>query len=122
MRILIESIPHADQRYGTCGDWYPVGADSDALRINISHLNDHAMESLVAVHELVEALLCLKRGITAEQVDAFDLDFVGPGEPGDDPAAPYHREHVFATQIEEMLAKELGVDWDAYGRAVDKLP
>jgi hypothetical protein len=35
-------------------------------------------------------------------------------EPGDDLRAPYHCEHVFATKVERMLAREMGVDWDAY--------
>jgi hypothetical protein len=39
-------------------------------------------------------------------------------EPGDDAKAPYHREHVFATKIERLLAVELGVNWRDYDREV----
>jgi hypothetical protein len=42
-------------------------------------------------------------------------------EPGDHPGAPYHREHVFATRIERLLAEELGVDWNAYSAAIEAL-
>jgi hypothetical protein len=39
-------------------------------------------------------------------------------EPGDDPRAPYHKQHVFAENIERLLAAELGVDWSAYDKEV----
>ena len=45
---------------------------------------------------------------------------MGPGvgkdldDPGDDPRAPYHLEHLTASAIERRLALELGVSWDAY--------
>ena len=61
---------------------------------------------------------------------AFDLAFeteIEQGqrdddeEPGDDPRAPYHREHVYATNVERMLAYEMGVNWDEYGERLDEL-
>jgi DNA polymerase elongation subunit (family B) len=39
-------------------------------------------------------------------------------EPGDDPKAPYYRQHQIATAVERLLAVELGVDWGAYDREV----
>jgi hypothetical protein len=44
-----------------------------------------------------------------------------PAEPGDHPGAPYHAEHMFASKVEEMLAKQLGVDWLEYERAIEAL-
>jgi hypothetical protein len=41
-----------------------------------------------------------------------------PEKPGDDPRAPYHKQHVFAENIERLLAAELGVDWSAYDKEV----
>lgn len=78
-------------------------------------------------HELVEAILCLKRKIDPKAVDLFDMRFESQrapgdtGEPGDDPQAPYFREHQFATKIERMLAEEMGVDWETYERTVMSL-
>ena len=83
--------------------------------------------SLVAVHELVEVLLCEDRGITQIAVDKFDVEFEDerkPGntdEAGDDPKAPYRKEHFFATNIERLLGAELGVDWTMYDKAVNDL-
>ena len=39
-------------------------------------------------------------------------------EPGNNPKAPYHQEHMFASKVERMLANELGVRWNAYDREV----
>jgi len=46
--------------------------------------------------------------------DLFDIQFEGDGEPGDDPKAPYHRKHQWASRLERMFAAELGVDWGKY--------
>jgi hypothetical protein len=51
-------------------------------------------------------LLCIDRGVSFKAIDRFDMNFKGDGEPGDDPRAPYYRQHQFATQIERLLAKE----------------
>ena len=120
MRIQIETIPHEQQRYSTTGDWQ--WDPEDTLQMHVSTLPDWRFSALIAVHELVEALLCRAHGVTTEMVDAWDM---GPGkeldDPGDDPRAPYHREHDFAVGIERLFAHELGVDWNAYGDALDAL-
>ena len=125
MRIVIETIPHGAQRYPTVGDWqfdrHPLTGE-DALYIKVSEFGSANMHMLVAVHELVEALLCKHRDIAEREVDQFDKAFTGPGEPGDDMAAPYWQEHQFASGIERLLAAELGVNWVEYERLVDALP
>ena len=132
MRITIETIPHGEQRYPTAGDWLFLGDPPTELRIRVSSLDDWRMEALVAVHEVLEAILCQARGISEEAVTEFDElferarmadpeNFWLQGEPGDNPAAPYYREHFFATSIERLLAAELGIDWVVYEADVDKL-
>ena len=125
MKIVIETIPHKEQRYDTCGDWY---RDKEGtLRIKVSQEIGDKAAALVAVHELVEVLLCEDRGITQIAVDKFDVEFEDerkPGntdEPGDDPKAPYRKEHFFATNIERLLGAELGVDWAMYDAAINDL-
>jgi hypothetical protein len=126
MKIIIETIPHKDQPYPTVGDWR---RDPDgALRIRVSEEIGDKHALLVALHELVEVTLCEERGITCDMVDEFDRNFEAgrePGntdEPGDDPGAPYRREHFFATNVERMMALELGVDWSWYEESICKLP
>lgn len=129
MRINIRTIPHSEQRYPTVGDWerWRNPAGQDTLRISVSIMSDWRFEALVAIHELCEALLCARAGVTPKQVDEFDLTFEAnrvPGdnrEPGDDPKAPYFAQHQAASQIERLMSAYLGVDWNAYEKEVNSL-
>ena len=114
MRIVIEDIPHKDQRYDTLGDWY---TGPNGLEIRVSReLGSPDARFLVALHELVEAYLCGKAGVTDEMVDRWDMTHVGSDdmEPGDLPGCPYGRQHRFAMLIEHLVAHELGLGND-YG-------
>lgn len=117
MNISMQFIPAIDQRYDTVGDWYYD--ENGDLIIKVSN-DDKEFPSedsqiLVAIHELVEVLLCRKRGITQKMVDDFDMgegsyDKIPEGEEsGDQPNAPYRREHRFAMLIEHLMAHELGL-------------
>lgn len=126
MKITIETIPHETQRYATVGDWY---YDKDeTLCIKVSALSDWRREVLVAIHELVEVVLCKHNGVSTELVDEFDIQFEkariegDESEPGDDPKAPYRKEHCVATGVERILAAELGVDWKPYEQELCSLP
>ncbi len=120
MRISIKTIPHIMQRYDTVGDWEQISS-TDLLSIQVSDLGNWRYEAAVAIHELVEALGCRDKGITSEQVDAFDNAYDGDGEPGDDPRAPYHEQHEFATMIERQIIDMFGLDWEQYDAAVSAL-
>ena len=119
MRIAIETVPHGDQRYPTCGDW--VWGPNDELTIRVSDMGDWRKEAAVGLHEAVEALLCKRSRVSQTLVDQFDRAYAGDGEPGDDPAAPYHREHCFATAVERLFIAALGVSWADYSQAVEGL-
>lgn len=122
--VLILSVRHDQQRYNTVGDYQETDS---YIAVTVSQLPDWRYEALIAVHELVEKVLANHRGIQEGAIDQFDVafetdrDFGDESEPGDQPTAPYHREHVFATQIERQLAAELGVDWADYERAIQAL-
>ena len=119
MKIIIETIPHKDQRYPTVGDWQFLG---DELLIRVSEMGDWKKEALVGIHELVEALLCKSRGITQEEVDKFDMAYKGADmDPGGDIHAPYHSQHLIAGDFEAWLQKDLSVDEEDYENAIDKL-
>lgn len=123
--IHIRTIPHHLQRYPTVGDYYthPNGV----RQLQVSAMGNPDYEFLVALHELIESHLVQKRGIPDSAIDEFDMWYERtrtPGdqtEPGDDPGAPYRREHQFATVIERLVAHELGVDWWNYERKVNSL-
>jgi len=124
LNVEIRTIDHGAQRYPTVGDWY---YDGEKLVILVSDLGDWKKEALVAVHELIEVLLCGARGITQEQVDQFDQKFEASrqagnvDEPGDDPKAPYRKEHFFATNIERLLCTEFGLVWADYNQQIEDL-
>ena len=126
MKIIIETIPHDQQRYPTCGDWQ--WTDSETLSIKVSQLSDWRREALIAIHELAEVLMCKQDGVTEESVDIFDKEFEknrpdgNEDEPGDDPLSPYRKQHFTATNIERILAQALGVDWKEYEDEICALP
>lgn len=117
MRIEIKSVPHAQHRYPTLGDYWR-SADG-MLYIRVSQLPDWRYEFLIALHELIEEAVTRHRGIAEPDIKAFDEAHLDLDDPGMSPEAPYHREHVLATAIEMLVAQELGVDWMAYSKACE---
>ena len=129
MKINIETIPHKSQHYETVGDYW---IDTDGtMQIRVSDMNNWKYELLVIIHEIIEQNLCIDRGIDNEkEIVPFDILFEKEreagkhnedAEPGDDPRAPYRKEHFTATNIERILAQELGVDWEQYNNTVMSL-
>lgn len=133
MQIRFHIIPHSAMRYDTVGDW--LFDEHGDLDVYCAVMGEPNYELLVLVHEMHEALLCRKNEVLEEDVCAFDMAYEEcrrlklPApcgcfvheEPGNDPHAPYHREHVAATIMEMGLAQSLGVDWEAYDNCVVKL-
>jgi hypothetical protein len=112
--LIVNVIPQSKQRYPTVGDWMFDGLGD--LNMKISDMGNPDYEFMVAIHEACEAWLCRKRGISEESVTAFDTSEYGLSlkDPGSDCKAPYHVEHMFALQIEKLLAEKLDVNWDEY--------
>lgn len=126
-KIVIQVIPHNKQRYETCGDYWE---EKDTLQVRVSQMSDWRYEVSVAVHEIVEAILCRHRGIKEKDITKFDLKFekerkqgLHPkdAEPGFDSRAPYRREHALATLIETELIQELGIMWEYYEQEISNL-
>lgn len=122
--IRIKSIPHKKHRKGigiTSGDWF---TKDNIDYIKVSKMSDSRYELLVAVHELIEKSICEQDGITVNMVDKFDSSWKEHNnieEPGNDPNAPYHKQHRIAEIVERLLAVELGVDWNQYDKEVMSL-
>lgn len=125
MRIIIEDIPHAAHRYPTVGDWY-WDTDGD-LHVKVSRCGDKRYERLLMIHELVEALTCDLDGVSQAAVDKFDMEFEqhrhpdDESEPGDNPEAPYRKQHCLATGMERILAGIWGVRWSDYEQTLNSL-
>lgn len=121
-KIIIEGVVPDKMRLEAyheegCGDWFFDGNGDVHVQVAcIGDKNpwDDEVSFLIALHELIEARLCFKAGVTQGAVDAFDAAYTGDEEPGDDPAAPYRRQHRFAALIDHLIAHEMGLI--AYGR------
>jgi hypothetical protein len=126
-KIIAEVIPHKKQRYETPGDYYMKNGN---LIITSSKLKNWKYEMPIIIHEFVEFLLIKKRGITIKEVEDFDLKWNKErenglhkvtDEPGFNKRSPYRKEHRFATKIEKMLVKELGLSWKEYNDNIQAL-
>lgn len=124
-RVVIQVIPHSEQRYPTAGDWIHVKG-AEELDILVSDTGDWRESMAVAIHELTEALCCVHLNIPQELVDEFDIEFEknrtpGCGEPGDSPSAPYFLQHQIATDVEKIFVAGIGLKWQEYDKHLDDL-
>lgn len=125
MNISIKTIANDQHRPGISGaDWFWNGEGD--LEVRVSKMSDWRFEMALALHEVAEALLCKYNGVLQSSVDDFDMEWElnNPNskiEAGDQPDAPYRREHGFATAIERIFASEVGLDWKAYDQELESL-
>lgn len=122
MKINIETIPHNQQRYDTCGDYY---LDQDGTyQVRISSLSTQTREMAVTIHELEEMFRVIAAGIALHEIDRFDQEFMKKNnvdEPGDDLKAPYYRQHQRAGIPERLFIEDVGDNWQEYEKEVESL-
>ncbi len=111
-KINIQIIPHGCQRYETYGDYWID--EKGILQIRVSQFDnpDHALR--IAIHEVLEAWRCAKRGLDFGEIDKFDLEHIESEDPGQLKCAPYHTEHMQSMDIERLLCHQDGVKWEDY--------
>ena len=119
MKFILSTISRQEQRYDTLGDWFTDIDGVHVIRVT-EQPQDRRHAWLLMLHEFVEMVLCMQRGISQETVDKWDMEWKGEGEPGADASSPYYHEHLFAETLERYLASELGVEWSDYERALEK--
>jgi hypothetical protein len=133
MKIEIDIIPHAAQRYPTAGDWFLD--DEGVLQIRASTMSDLRYTALVILHELVEVLVeSIKQGGLSVprwlvvQTDVFDKDYEAKrakdddfSEPGYQPDCPVYQGHMIASAVEHLVAMLLKIDFNAYQDAIASL-
>lgn len=124
MLVYAEAIPHKAQRYETVGDWQLLPG---GIHVSVSDTHSKLSNQLVALHEIVEAILCEAKGVSQEDVDRFDMAYErarkdgDTSEPGDHPGAPYHEQHVVADLVERLVAFHAGVSWFEHEQRVSEL-
>ena len=147
MLIDFQVIPHRRQRYDTCGDYYKRRGWPWTFRVS-RFKGNKTYPILIFLHEIIEFFMCRLAGVRMAAIDKFDIEYekhrpidANGGRlrrdepqanhapcgcqfydvPGDDPHAPYYLQHQTATACEKLIAKALGVDWEAYNNAVESL-
>jgi len=129
VNIFIKTIPFANMRYPSVGDYFIDHMDdgTEVLVVCIARLGNWRYEACVTIHELVEIFIVKHQGIPFEKIDRFDEAFErrrkkgNTDEPGDDPRAPYKFAHCIASGVERVVAAVLGVSWKKYEAVCDKL-
>jgi hypothetical protein len=118
--VEIRFVKPEKMRYDTVGDWQ---FNHEKLVIKVADPEYTPVMSvlLVALHELVEAILCDADGISQQAVDAWDKTHADDDDPGGNPAAPYHKQHMAAELIERLMAKFLGVSWHQHDKTVEHI-
>lgn len=138
-QIFIESIPHNEQRYDTCGDYFKTKDPYLRKTLQFFTISESKAdyEFLILMHEMTEWYLTEKNGILEKDITKFDKTYekartkgikapcgckpTKDSEPGNDKHAPYNKEHIFATKIEKILAKQISVGWSDYNKNIDNL-
>jgi hypothetical protein len=113
--VTIQTIPPGAMRYATVGDWRnEVNGETISIAVEVADTGDVVSNFAVGVHEAVEAFLCHLAGITTEVVDEHDRSNQDVDDPGNMPDAPYHFQHVCATEIERLVISYAGREWDEH--------
>ena len=119
----MEVIPHQDHRYDTLGDYWE---EDGTWHIRVSDMGDWRCNFSVLLHEFVEYALLKHKGVSEKTVLDFDLsvplESVYSDDPGFDPEAPYHAEHVYADCMERLIAPYLGLKFGDVEKAASFLP
>ena len=126
INISISPAPRSLIRSSQCGDWMIL---EDGIRVLVFNELSGESQLAVAIHELVEAYLCQRDGVTEQEVcdhdDIFEAERLKGkhdefSEPGDDPRAPYREQHQAATHVERAVCHALGLDWNKHCESITK--
>ena len=101
--IEIKFVPENQIRNKGIGDYREI--PSGGLEVLVSDKLSLLERQKVAVHELVEATLAKKRGISFEEINKFDREHLDAIQPGELKDAPYRNEHLAANEAENIFSK-----------------
>lgn len=122
-KIIIKLIDPASQRYSECGDWF-FDAEDNTVTVFVTRMEDWRSELAVAIHEAMEAVMCIADEVDQTDVDFHDKQFYKDHhdddmQAGDDPKAPYFLQHVAATFVEKETVSQLKLDWKRHEEICD---
>jgi hypothetical protein len=124
MRVLMETVSAGEMPYPTAGE--VLWEAPDFLHIKVlegiesNHPEGLYHALLVGLHEFVEMILCRRQQVSYEEICKWDIDHLDADEPGQLPDAPYHRQHMAAENLEQLLAWMLKLNLNEYDEAVQR--
>jgi hypothetical protein len=110
-RIIIEHKPFSKMRYSTVGDWYDKEGN---IHIDTILTDDWRVNISIAIHNLIEKFLCDNSNVKGEDVDKYAMNHHLEDDPGLNPDAPHHDQHMLADRIERLIHTELGLSRKKY--------
>jgi hypothetical protein len=117
--IHVEFKNQRDLRNRQAGDYF---TDSyGVLQFEIAKTGNLFYDCAILIHEMAEWMAWRSHGGTEGVMDGFDFAHTELYEPGEDPRCPYHKEHMFAEDVERRVVKACGIKWKDYSRAIDKV-
>ena len=120
--IIIKTVPASKIRNGGVGDYYET---DNSIHILVAEQTNPDYEVLIGFHELIEFILTRKRGISEQDIDTYDRfwelrnkqGLVNCPEPGEDASNTIYRtEHSIAIDLERILCRELGYNFEDYNK------
>ena len=118
--ILVDVVADPNKiRFGGIGDWHDP-SNGNRLVI-VAELPNADMTLALAIHEIVEQAMCMSDGVRSVDVDEWDKNYTGEGEPGEADGCPYFDQHAAAIAVEKCVCETLGVDWNEYSEALGKV-
>ena len=125
MNIFVKVISEIEHRpCASGGDWF--FDDNGDLQVRVTKMSNWRRETILALHEVCEAVLCKHNGVSQADVDAYDAEYMKRSpdsfmDAGDSPTAPYTREHGFASAVERLMATEMDTNWSDYAHELETL-
>lgn len=113
--INIRIIPRGCMRSQYQDGWGDYWMDENGvLQVRAVEFKELDHSFRVAVHELLEAWRCYRKGISLESIEAFDAAHADHDDPGCLTDAPYHREHMQSMLVEDILLMQDGYQPEDY--------
>lgn len=97
-------------RYASSGDYFN---EDTQITIQIVNQKNDDYNFLIGLHEYIEQYLTGRDGIEEPDILEYDLNSKDE-DPGSNPLAPYHRQHMISELCERILANWMDVDWKEY--------
>jgi hypothetical protein len=91
--------------------------EKGVLQIRAVEMPDLMYSHYILLHEYLEAVRCIRDGISLESIERFDALHSDHDDPGTLPDAPYRAQHMASMMLEMVACLQDGYTWDEYDNA-----